>query len=84
MFSIELDDRHVILPKEMLKSINKGQMLQESEWRSIGVQQSRGWVHYACHRYYVDLPISGQFHVSFYSGLSLTFSSFGGHLELIQ
>jgi len=22
----------------------------QSEWRSIGVQQSRGWVHYAIHR----------------------------------
>lgn len=24
--------------------------LLQSEWRSIGVQQSRGWVHYAIHR----------------------------------
>ena len=25
-------------------------MLGETEWRGIGVQQSRGWAHYACHR----------------------------------
>ncbi|KAJ0021446.1 hypothetical protein Pint_32037 [Pistacia integerrima] len=24
--------------------------LSETEWRAIGVQQSRGWVHYAIHR----------------------------------
>jgi hypothetical protein len=43
--------RHVILPKELSKSIPKGRILSESEWRGIGVQQSRGWEHYACHRY---------------------------------
>jgi cyclin-dependent kinase regulatory subunit CKS1 len=24
--------------------------LTDAEWRSLGVQQSRGWEHYACHR----------------------------------
>jgi len=24
--------------------------LEQAEWRGIGVQQSRGWVHYAIHR----------------------------------
>ena len=39
--------RHVVLPKEVYKKItNKGKLLSESEWRNIGVQQSRGWVHY--------------------------------------
>ena len=28
----------------------KNRLLSESEWRGIGVQQSRGWVHYAIHR----------------------------------
>jgi len=28
----------------------KGKLLSEQEWRGIGVQQSRGWVHYAIHR----------------------------------
>lgn len=27
-----------------------GFMLLQNEWRAIGVQQSRGWVHYAIHR----------------------------------
>ncbi len=42
--------RHVILPKEIAKSVPKGKILSEMEWRSMGVQQSRGWEHYACHR----------------------------------
>lgn len=42
--------RHVILPKELAKSLRKGVLLAEEEWRGVGVQQSRGWVHYACHR----------------------------------
>lgn len=42
--------RHVILPKEIAKTVPKGRMMTEVEWRSIGVQQSRGWEHYAFHR----------------------------------
>jgi cyclin-dependent kinase regulatory subunit CKS1 len=42
--------RHVILPKELAKTLPKGRILSESEWRRIGVQQSRGWHHYAIHR----------------------------------
>lgn len=42
--------RHVILPKDLAKSLPKNRLLTESEWRGIGVQQSRGWVHYAIHR----------------------------------
>ena len=41
---------HVILPKELAKSVPRGRLLNEQEWRSMGVQQSRGWVHYAIHR----------------------------------
>jgi hypothetical protein len=44
-------NRHVILPKELAKSLPKSRLLTESEWRGIGVQQSRGWHHYAIHRY---------------------------------
>lgn len=29
----------------------KSRLLSETEWRSMGVQQSRGWQHYAIHRY---------------------------------
>lgn len=43
-------DRHVILPKELAKTLPKTRLLTENEWRSIGVQQSRGWEHYAIHR----------------------------------
>jgi cyclin-dependent kinase regulatory subunit CKS1 len=42
--------RHVILPKELLRQIHRGKLLTEAEWRSIGVQQSRGWQHYAIHK----------------------------------
>jgi len=42
--------RHVILPKEIFKKIPKGKFLSENEWRSLGVQQSRGWVHYEIHK----------------------------------
>jgi cyclin-dependent kinase regulatory subunit CKS1 len=40
----------VILPKELAKTLPKSRLLTESEWRGIGVQQSRGWQHYAIHR----------------------------------
>lgn len=42
--------RHVLLPKNVYKGISKGKLLSENEWRAIGVQQSRGWVHYEIHR----------------------------------
>ncbi len=40
----------MILPKEMAKNLPKGRTMTEMEWRGIGVQQSRGWEHYALHR----------------------------------
>jgi len=39
------------LPKELAKTLPKSRLLTEAEWRGIGVQQSRGWQHYAIHRY---------------------------------
>ena len=42
--------RHVILPKELAKSLQAKRLLAENEWRALGVQQSRGWAHYAIHR----------------------------------
>uniref|UniRef100_J3LJZ4 Cyclin-dependent kinases regulatory subunit n=1 Tax=Oryza brachyantha TaxID=4533 RepID=J3LJZ4_ORYBR len=42
--------RHVVLPPEVAKLLPKNRLLSENEWRAIGVQQSRGWVHYAIHR----------------------------------
>jgi len=58
--------RHVILPKRVAKEMFKlfqfadhsrpgskpgdPRLLLENEWRSIGVQQSRGWHHYEIHK----------------------------------
>jgi cyclin-dependent kinase regulatory subunit CKS1 len=42
--------RHVILPQELAKKLPKNRLLSEEEWRGLGVQQSRGWVHYAVHK----------------------------------
>ena len=47
---IAILNRHVILPKELAKTLPKNRLLSEAEWRGIGVQQSRGWQHYAIHR----------------------------------
>ncbi|XP_064540787.1 cyclin-dependent kinases regulatory subunit-like [Drosophila montana] len=42
--------RHVVLPKELVKLVPKSHLMTESEWRSIGLQQSRGWIHYMIHK----------------------------------
>ncbi len=42
--------RHVIIPKDHAKSMPKNRTLSEDEWRKMGIQQSRGWEHYACHK----------------------------------
>ena len=42
--------RHVVLPQDISKRLPKAKLLSEPEWRGLGVQQSRGWVHYAIHR----------------------------------
>ncbi|KFM73739.1 Cyclin-dependent kinases regulatory subunit 1, partial [Stegodyphus mimosarum] len=41
--------RHVIVPKEIAKLIPKTHLMTENEWRSLGVQQSQGWIHYMIH-----------------------------------
>jgi cyclin-dependent kinase regulatory subunit CKS1 len=45
--------RHVILPKEILKILidhkKDKQNLREDEWRAIGIQMSKGWIHYGYH-----------------------------------
>lgn len=40
--------RHVIVPKDLVKRIPK-RLMTETEWRTLGVQQSRGWQHYMIH-----------------------------------
>ena len=42
--------RHVILPKEIAKQLPKGALMPDATWRAFGVQQSRGWEHYAIHK----------------------------------
>lgn len=42
--------RHVMLPQHIFKVMPKGRLLEEIEWRKLGVQQSRGWVHYDIHQ----------------------------------
>ena len=46
--------RHVMLPRAIAKDMYRltgGQrLLSEEEWRGLGVQQSRGWMHYEIHR----------------------------------
>ena len=34
----------------MAKNLPKNRLLTDAEWRNLGVQQSRGWEHYANHR----------------------------------
>lgn len=33
----------------MVKLVPKTHLMSEAEWRAIGVQQSKGWVHYMTH-----------------------------------
>jgi len=40
--------RHVVLPKEMVPYLPK-KLMSEREWRELGVQMSRGWIHYMIH-----------------------------------
>jgi len=45
----ENEYRHVILPMDVAAKVPRGRLLTETEWRDLGVQQSRGWVHYMLH-----------------------------------
>mmetsp|Transcript_14647 Transcript_14647/g.31749 ORF Transcript_14647/g.31749 Transcript_14647/m.31749 type:complete len:110 (+) Transcript_14647:146-475(+) len=48
---VEFEYRHVILPRHLAHFLGKvPRLLSEQEWRTLGVQQSRGWVHYAIHK----------------------------------
>lgn len=41
--------RHVVLPKELSKLVPSSHLMSEDEWRELGVQQSKGWMHYMIH-----------------------------------
>ncbi|KAF4514046.1 hypothetical protein B566_EDAN010866 [Ephemera danica] len=42
--------RHVVLPRDIARLVPKSHLMTEDEWRKIGVQQSKGWVHYMTHQ----------------------------------
>ncbi len=44
------NNRHVELPRDLGKQLPQHRLLSEVEWRAIGIQQSRGWVHYIRHK----------------------------------
>ena len=48
-FDDKYEYRHVMLPKDLAKMVPRTHLMSESEWRSLGVQQSQGWVHYMAH-----------------------------------
>lgn len=41
--------RHVILPSSIYRKLQYSKMYNETEWRSLGIQMSRGWIHYSYH-----------------------------------
>ena len=41
--------RHVLLPKSIAQYIPRDRLMDEKEWRRLGVTQSKGWVHYLNH-----------------------------------
>ena len=46
--------RHVTLPRDFGIQVYKhfgGQLLSENEWRSIGIEMSRGWIHVSIWQY---------------------------------
>lgn len=51
----------------MVKLVPKTHLMSESEWRAIGVQQSKGWVHYMTHspgNYYPKILLFNYFFVT--------------------
>lgn len=42
--------RHVIMPKELAKTLPRSALMSEQEWRAAGIQMSRGWQHFMIHR----------------------------------
>lgn len=45
----EFEYRHVHVTKDIAKLIPKNRLMSETEWRSLGIQQSPGWMHYMIH-----------------------------------
>lgn len=49
-FDDEYEYRHVILPKDYSRYVPRHALMDENQWRQLGVQQSVGWVHYMIHK----------------------------------
>jgi len=53
-FFIDEDDvyqyRHVILDKDMVPLIPKNRLMDECEWRALGIKQGPHWEHYLIHK----------------------------------
>ncbi|EGT46501.1 hypothetical protein CAEBREN_04699 [Caenorhabditis brenneri] len=45
----EFEYRHIHVSKEIATLIPENRLMSEIEWRSLGIQQSPGWVHYMIH-----------------------------------
>eukprot|EP00421_Protoceratium_reticulatum_P002946 CAMPEP_0168356688 /NCGR_PEP_ID=MMETSP0228-20121227/178_1 /TAXON_ID=133427 /ORGANISM="Protoceratium reticulatum, Strain CCCM 535 (=CCMP 1889)" /LENGTH=71 /DNA_ID=CAMNT_0008369139 /DNA_START=98 /DNA_END=310 /DNA_ORIENTATION=- len=49
----DFEYRHVILPKplaaEVFRITGNKRLMQDCEWRALGVQGSAGWIHYEIH-----------------------------------
>ncbi|CAF0818217.1 unnamed protein product [Adineta steineri] len=42
--------RHVILDKSMVSLIPKNRLMDECEWRALGIKQGPNWEHYLIHK----------------------------------
>lgn len=42
--------RHVILDKAMVGLIPKNRLMDECEWRALGIKQGSNWEHYLIHK----------------------------------
>lgn len=42
--------KNVMLPEGLFKSIPRNKLLNEDEWRNLGIKQSRGWEHYMIYK----------------------------------
>jgi hypothetical protein len=53
-FVLDEDDiyqyRHVILDKELVPLIPKNRLMDECEWRALGIKQGPHWGHYLIHK----------------------------------
>lgn len=52
-------DRHVIIPKALVKYLPTDRLAEEDEWRGLGIRQSPGWEHYLRYDYPLHEHIDG-------------------------